>query len=193
MDEAMALPTEGSVRTALRTQQIIAFESGVADVVDPIAGSYYVEALTQQIARRATELIAEVDAEGGGVAAIESGWMQSRIADSAYRAQLAIEEGKQIVVGVNAFTDRKDGAPVKLHRVDASLERDQVANVRRYRAERDESRVAPRLDDVLRAAEGTANLMPLFVEALDAGATLGEISNVLRGVFGRYTGGEVVV
>jgi methylmalonyl-CoA mutase, N-terminal domain len=193
MDEAMALPTEGSVRTALRTQQIIAFESGVADVVDPIAGSYYVEALTRQIVQRATELIAEVDAEGGGVAAIESGWMQSRIADSAYRAQLAIEAGEQIVVGVNAFNDHKDGAPVKLHRVDASLERDQVANVRRYRAERDESSVVKRLADVRAAAEGTANLMPTFLEALDAGATLGEISNVLRGVFGRYTGGEVAV
>ncbi|MGH7715860.1 MAG: methylmalonyl-CoA mutase family protein, partial [Vulcanimicrobiaceae bacterium] len=177
---------------ALRTQQIIAFETGVADVVDPIAGSYYVEALTRQIVQRATSLIADVDREGGSVAAIESGWMQSRIADSAYQAQLAIEEGKQIVVGVNAFNDHKDGAPVKLHRVDASLERNQVANVRRYRAEREEDRVTARLDDVRSAAQGTANLMPTFVEALDAGATLGEISNVLRGVFGRYIAGEVV-
>ncbi|MGA3037181.1 MAG: methylmalonyl-CoA mutase family protein [Vulcanimicrobiaceae bacterium] len=192
-DEALALPTEESVRTALRTQQIIAFESGVADVVDPIAGSYYVEALTREILERATELIAEVDRQGGSVSAIESGWMQARIAESAYRAQLAIEEGKQVVVGVNAFTDSKNDAPVHLHRVDASLERDQIANVQRYRAERDATRVEARLDDVLAAAQGTANLMPTFVEALDAGATVGEISNVLRGVFGRYTGGEVAV
>jgi len=191
-DEALALPTEDSVRTALRTQQIIAYESGVADVVDPIAGSYYVEAMTREIAERARELIADVDREGGSVSAIESGWMQSRIAESAYRAQLAIEEGKQVVVGVNKFTDSSDGVPVRLHRVDSSLERDQIENVRRYRAERDAGRAAARLDDVRKAAEGTANLMPAFVEALDAGATVGEISNVLRGVFGRYTAGEVV-
>jgi len=191
-DEALALPTEESVRTALRTQQIIAFESGVADVVDPIAGSYYVEALTREIVERSRDLIAEVDRQGGSVSAIESGWMQARIAESAYRAQLAIEEGKQVVVGVNAFTDASDGAPVRLHRVDASLERDQVENVRRYRAERDANRVKMRLDEVRSAALGTANLMPTFVEALDAGATVGEISSALRGVFGRYTAGEVV-
>ncbi len=126
------------------------------------------------------------------MSAIESGWMQARIAESAYRAQLAIEEGKQVVVGVNAFTDSSDGAPVQLHRVDASLERDQIENVRRYRAERDQSRVDMRLEDVRAAAQGTANLMPTFLEALDAGATVGEISNVLRGIFGRYAAGEVV-
>ena len=191
-DEALALPTEESVRTALRTQQIIAFESGVADVVDPIAGSYYVEALTREIADRARELIAEVDAQGGSVKAIESGWMQKRIAESAYRAQLAIEAGSQIVVGVNAFTDTQDGATVKLHRVDESLERDQVARVQSYRAERDAARVEARLGDVRAAAEGTHNLMPPFIEALDAGATTGEIAAVLRGVFGRYTAHEVV-
>jgi len=191
-DEALALPTEESVRTALRTQQIIAFESGVADVVDPIAGSYYVESLTEAIAKRARELIAEVDAQGGSVKAIESGWMQTRIADSAYRAQLAIEGGQQIVVGVNAFTDRADGAPVHLHRVDESLEREQVARLRQYRARRDAARVDARLGDVRVAAEGTANLMPAFIEALDAGATVGEISHVLRGTFGRYAAHEVV-
>ncbi|HEY1727408.1 MAG TPA: methylmalonyl-CoA mutase family protein [Candidatus Baltobacteraceae bacterium] len=191
-DEALALPTEQSVRTALRTQQIIAFESGAADVVDPIAGSYYVEALTSEIFERARELITEVDCEGGSVSAIERGWMQARIADSAYRAQIAIEEGKQVVVGVNAFTDSSDGVPVRLHRVDASLERDQIENVRRYRAERDAARVEARLADVRAAAQGKANLMPTFVEALDAGATVGEISSVLRAVFGRYTAGEVV-
>jgi methylmalonyl-CoA mutase N-terminal domain/subunit len=191
-DEALALPTEESVRTALRTQQIIAYESGVADVVDPLAGSYYVESLTEELARRAEALIAEIDAQGGSVAAIESGWMQERITESAYRAQLAIEQGRQIVVGVNAFGDQKDGASVNLHRVDPSLERDQVERVRRYRAERDAQTVEARLREVHAAAEGTNNLMPLFVEALDAGATVGEIAARLRDVFGSYTAHEVV-
>ena len=191
-DEALALPTEESVRTALRTQQIIAYESGVADVVDPLAGSYYVESLTQQLVKRARALIAEVDAQGGSVAAIESGWMQERITESAYRAQLAIEERRQIVVGVNAFTDRDDGATVNLHRVDPSLERDQVERVRRYRAQRDPDKVESRLRDVRAAAEGTHNLMPPFIEALDDGATVGEIADRLREVFGSYTAHEVV-
>jgi methylmalonyl-CoA mutase N-terminal domain/subunit len=191
-DEALALPTEESVRTALRTQQIIAYESGVADVVDPLAGSYYVESLTEQLAERAEALIAQVDAEGGSVAAIESGWMQGRITESAYRAQLAIEEGRQIVVGVNAFSDHEEDATVKLHRVDPSLERDQVERLRRYRAERDSAKVEACLRDVRAAAEGDQNLMPAFIEALDAGATVGEIANRLRDVFGSYTAHEVV-
>ena len=191
-DEALALPTEESVRTALRTQQIIAYESGVADVVDPIAGSYYVEALTQELLARAEALVAEVDAQGGSVAAIESGWMQERITESAYRAQLAIEEGRQIVVGVNAFSDPGDRAAIPLHRVDPALERDQIERLARYRAERDASRVDARLAEVRSAAEGAQNLMPRFVEALDAGATVGEISGVLRDVFGSYSAHEVV-
>jgi methylmalonyl-CoA mutase N-terminal domain/subunit len=191
-DEALALPTEESVRTALRTQQIIAYESGVADVVDPLAGSYYVESLTRQLIERAQALISEVDAQGGSVAAIESGWMQERITESAYRAQLAIEEGRQVVVGVNAFSDHDDGAMVKLHRVDPSLERDQIERVRQYRRERDAGKAEARLRDVRTAAEGTQNLMPAFIEALDAGATVGEIADCLREVFGSYTAHEVV-
>ena len=191
-DEALALPTEESVRTALRTQQIIAFESGVTDVVDPLAGSYYVESLTEQLIGSAERLIAEVDGEGGSVAAIESGWMQARITESAYRAQLAIEDGRQIVVGVNAFNESRDGAAMHLHRVDESLERDQIERLRRYRAERDGAQVEKRLQEIRSAAEGSDNLMPRFVEALDAGATLGEIANVLRNVFGTYSAHEVV-
>ena len=191
-DEALALPTEHSVRTALRTQQIIAYESGVADVVDPMAGSYYVESLTKHIVERARELIAEVDAQGGSVAAIESGWMQSRITESAYRAQLAIEEHRQIVVGVNAFADGGPPAAVELHRVDESLERDQIARLRRHRQSRDEPRAQGRLAEIRRAAQSDDNLMPHFIEALDAGATVGEISDALRSIFGRYTAQEVV-
>jgi methylmalonyl-CoA mutase N-terminal domain/subunit len=191
-DEALALPTEESVRTALRTQQIIAYETGVADVVDPLAGSYYVENLTKELAERAEALIAEVDAQGGSVAAIENGWMQARIGESAYRAQLAVEERRQIVVGVNAFADAEDRPTVELHRVDESLEREQIARLHRYRAQRKAAAVEARLAAVRQIAQGTDNLMPAFIEALDAGATVGEISGVLRGVFGRYTAHEVV-
>ncbi|MBV8150898.1 MAG: methylmalonyl-CoA mutase [Candidatus Eremiobacteraeota bacterium] len=192
MDEALALPTEDAARVALRTQQIIAFESGVADVVDPLAGSYYLEALTREVRDRASALIAEIDAQGGSVAAIESGWMQGRIADSAYRAQLAIENGEQIVVGVNAFTQDHGQATIPLQKIDPQLELDQVARIRRSREQRDGARVAERLADVRRGAEGTANLVPLFIEALDAGATLGEIADTLRAVFGTYSAHEVV-
>ncbi len=192
-DEALALPTAQSARLALRTQQIIAYESGVADVVDPLGGSYYVEALTAALAERARALIREVDDLGGSIAAIESGWMQGRVADSAYRAQQAIERGEAIVVGVNAFAETdSDAVPIELQRIDPALERAQVERVRRYRAERDASLVATRLDEVRRAAQGTANLMPRFVEAVDAGVTLGEICDVLRLVFGRHVAAESV-
>ncbi len=185
-DEALALPTAESARLALRTQQIIAFESGAADVVDPLAGSYYVESLTASLAERAAALIAEVDDQGGSVAAIEAGWMQSRVAESSYRAQQEIERGEAIVVGVNAFAETADGPQMALQKIDASIERDQVARLDVYRAERDATAVAARLAAVRAAAEGTANLMPPFLEAVDAGATLGEICDVLRAVFGRH-------
>jgi methylmalonyl-CoA mutase N-terminal domain/subunit len=192
-DEALALPTAESARLALRTQQIIGYESGVADVVDPLAGSYYVESLTASLAERAVALIAEVDALGGSVAAIESGWMQGRIAESAYRAQQEIESGEAVVVAVNKFAETGGAeAPIDLQRIDPAIEREQVARVRRYRAERDAAAVANRLDDVRRAAEGTENLMPRFLDAVDTGATLGEICDVLRGVFGRHVASEIV-
>jgi len=185
-DEALALPTAESARVALRTQQIIAYESGAADVVDPLAGSYYVESLTASLAERAATLIAEVDALGGSVAAIDSGWMQARIAESSYVAQQQIERGDAIVVGVNAFAETSDGPQMALQKIDAAIERDQVARLAAYRAERDAPVVAARLEDVRVAARGTANLVPCFLEAVDAGATLGELCDVLRGVFGRH-------
>jgi methylmalonyl-CoA mutase, N-terminal domain len=196
-DEALALPTAESARVALRTQQIIAYESGVADVVDPLAGSYYVESLTAQLAERARELMIEIDEQGGSVAAIENGWMASRITDSAYRAQQAIERGDAVVVGVNRFAEHAgDGAtaraPMELHRIDPAIERDQVERVRGYRARRDAAQVEARLADVRRAAEGEANLMPRFIDAVDAGATLGEVCDVLRAVFGVHVAREVV-
>jgi methylmalonyl-CoA mutase N-terminal domain/subunit len=192
-DEALALPTAHSAKLALRTQQIIAYESGVAAVADPLAGSYYVETLTNELIERARVLIDEVDAVGGSVAAIESGWMQSRIADSAYAAAQAVERGEEIVVGVNAFAESEGhDVGISLHRVDERIEREQSERVRAFRAARDEPAARRRLEDVKRAAGGRDNLMPVFIEAVDAGATLGEICNVLRDVFGVYRAGEVV-
>ena len=191
-DEALALPTADSARVALRTQQIIAYESGVADVVDPMAGSYYLETLTNELIERAAGLIGEVDAMGGSIAAIESGWMQARVADSAYAAQQAIERGEQVVVGVNRFAEAETGAPIALQQIDERAEREQVERLRALRASRDSETVTRALSAVRDAAVGTRNLMPPFIDAADAGATLGEICNVLRDVFGTYRAKEVV-
>jgi methylmalonyl-CoA mutase N-terminal domain/subunit len=191
-DEALALPTAESAKVALRTQQIIGYESGVADVVDPLAGSYYVESLTNETIERASALIAEIDAMGGAVASIESGWMQGRVADSAYRAQEAIERGESVVVAVNKFTEGEASKAIPLQRVDASVEVEQTERLRAFRAKRDGALVAARLADITAAARGTENLMPRFVEAVDAGATLGEICDALRAVFGTYRAKEVI-
>jgi len=185
-DEALGLPTAEAARVALRTQQIIAYESGVRDVVDPLAGSYYVEALTDALVRDAKALIAEIDEQGGAVAVIESGWMQDQISESSYRAQQAIERGDAVVVGVNKFNDDGGGVQIPIQRVDARVERDQVARLLAFKAARNDALVQRRLADVRGAAAGTANLMPHFIEAVDAGATLGEICDVLRGVFGTH-------
>jgi methylmalonyl-CoA mutase N-terminal domain/subunit len=185
-DEALGLPTAAAARVALRTQQIIAYESGVVDVVDPLAGSYYVESLTDALIRDAQALITEIDERGGAVAVIESGWMQDQISESAYRAQQAIERGDAVVVGVNRFTEDAGGVQIPIQRVDARVESDQVARLAAFKAARDGARVAARLTDVRQAAEGTDNLMPTFIEAVDAGATLGEICDVLRSVFGTH-------
>ena len=185
-DEALGLPTAAAARVALRTQQIIAYESGVVDVVDPLAGSYYVESLTDALVRDAKALIAEIDERGGAVAVIESGWMQDQISESAYRAQQSIERGDAVVVGVNKFTEDAGGVQIPIQRVDARVERDQVARLTDFKATRDGARVEARLADVRQAAEGTANLMPTFIEAVDSGATLGEICDVLRSVFGTH-------
>jgi methylmalonyl-CoA mutase, N-terminal domain len=192
-DEALALPTAESAKVALRTQQIIAYESGVTDVVDPIAGSFYVESLTNELIERAKELIGEIDAMGGSVAAIESGWMQARIADSAYAAQRAIERGETVVVGVNRFAETAGSDPgIALQRIDERVEREQIERLAAFRSARDLATVERRLNAVHAAAAGTENLMPYFVDAVDGGATLGEICNVLRDVFGTYRPKEVV-
>jgi methylmalonyl-CoA mutase N-terminal domain/subunit len=189
-DEALGLPTAQSARVALRTQQIIANETGVTDVVDPLAGSYYVESLTDELLARARTLIAEIDAMGGAVAAIESGWMQDQIGESAYRAQQAIERGDLVVVGVNAFGDAGDAVAIPIQRIDPAIERAQVERTRAFRRQRDPARTSAALDAIRRAAEGTANVMPVFIDAVDAGVTLGEICSVLREVFGRHVAHE---
>jgi methylmalonyl-CoA mutase N-terminal domain/subunit len=189
-DEALGLPTADAARVALRTQQIIAYESGVTDVTDPLGGSYYVEALTADLIGRARELIAEIDGMGGAVAAVENGWMQEQIGESAYRAQQAIERGEAVIVGVNKFAQAEGGRVMPIQRIAAAVEREQVARLQAFRAARDAGAVEARLADVRAAADGTANLMPAFVDAVDEGATLGEICDVLRSVFGTHVARE---
>jgi methylmalonyl-CoA mutase N-terminal domain/subunit len=191
-DEALALPTAESAKVALRTQQIIGYESGVADVVDPLAGSFYVETLTDELVARAQGIIEGIDAMGGSINAIESGWMQARIAESAYVAQQAVESGKQVVVGVNRFVESASDEAIALQRIDERVEREQIDRLTTFRASRDSAAVERHLTKIRAVASGRENLMPYFVDAVDAGTTLGEICGVLREVFGTYRSKEVV-
>ncbi len=184
-DEALALPTEESARIALRTQQIIAAETGVVHAVDPVAGSYAVESLTNDVERGAAALIERIDALGGTLAAIESGFVQREIQESAYRAQRAIDAGETTVVGVNRFADATSKAVPTFH-VDADVERRQIERVRATRARRSASACAAALVAVEDAARNGVNLVPPIVAAVDAHATVGEISDAMRHVFGVY-------
>ncbi|GAB3027982.1 acyl-CoA mutase large subunit family protein [Natronobiforma cellulositropha] len=190
-DEALALPTEESVRTALRTQQILAYESGAADTVDPLAGSYYVEALTDEVERDAYDLLDAVDDRGGMLAAVESGWVKRQIQDSAFDRQREIETGERIIVGVNEFEIDEEPA-VNAEEVTEEDERRQLARLESVRESRDDERVEATLESLRERAAGEANLMPAIVEAVKAEATVGEICNVLREVFGEYRPGGVV-
>ncbi len=185
MDEALWLPTEKSVRVALRTQQIIAYESGVADSIDPLAGSYLIESLTDEIEKRATEYIRQIDEMGGALKAIERGFMQNEIQNAAYAAQQAIEKKEQIVVGVNQFQVKEEIALERL-KVDPSIELRQRERLAQLRASRDAVKVKDLLVKLENAARGTENLMPLFIECVENDITLGEICNTLRGVWGEY-------
>ncbi len=186
MDEALSLPTEKSVQVALRTQQIIAYESGVADTVDPLAGSYVIEHLTDEIERRATEYISRIDRMGGALAAIESGFMQREIQQAAYEAQQAIERGDQIVVGLNKFQEEDEVLSIELLRVDPKVREDQVRRLKALRKRRSQADVDRALEKIRIAARGDENLLPLFVEAVGVYATLGEIMGVLREEWGEY-------
>ncbi|HEY0756051.1 MAG TPA: methylmalonyl-CoA mutase family protein [Ktedonobacteraceae bacterium] len=182
-DEALALPTEDSARVALRTQQILAYESGVADVVDPLAGSYYVEYLTDQIEKQAWAYIQKIDDLGGSVHAIERGFMQAEIEQAAYTYQKALEEERAIVVGVNRFELEHEERPALL-RVDAEIGKRQAARVAELRLSRDQQCVQQALNALEASAASDANLMPLIIDAVEAYATLGEISDAMRRVFG---------
>jgi methylmalonyl-CoA mutase N-terminal domain/subunit len=184
-DEALALPTEDSARIALRTQQIIAAESGVANTVDPFGGSYCIEKLTNDIEEGANALLQRIDALGGTLNAIESGYIQRQIQESAYRAQLAVDNGEQIVVGVNRYTSA-DAGEIEVFSLAPSLEQAQVDRVRAVREQRDQNGWRAALDAVSAAANGSDNLMPPIVAAVEAFATVGEIADTLRSAFGEY-------
>ncbi len=184
-DEALALPTERAVKIALRTQQVIGYETGVASVTDPIGGSYYLESLTDELERLAQDYLDRVDAMGGAVAAIEAGFYQDQIHEAAFRVQRGIESGERVVVGVNRFVDA-DERPVQLQSISDDEVRTQIERLRELRASRDANAVAATLAAVGGAARGTDNLLPPMKEALRARATLGEVSDVLRGVYGEY-------
>ena len=184
-DEALALPTERAARIALRTQQVIGHESGVADSVDPLAGSYLVESLTSEVEARATEYLDKIDGMGGSVAAIEAGWMQDEIHESAFRIQQGVEDGTRVIVGVNRWAE-DDEAPPELQRLDEAAIARQVDRLVALRRERDQAAVDKALSDVVETARGTGNLLHPMREALRVRATLGEVSDALRSVFGEY-------
>jgi methylmalonyl-CoA mutase N-terminal domain/subunit len=185
MDEAFALPGEEAVQIALRTQQLIGYESGVADIVDPLGGSYYIEELTEEIFNRAKEYIDKIDELGGAAEAIEKGFIQREIQDSAYRYQREIEKDERIVVGVNKFQVEEE-SPKDLLRVDPAVRLSQIEKLKRLKSERDNASVKDILSKLRKAAEGKDNLMPIIVDAVKAYGTLGEICDALRDVFGEY-------
>ncbi len=188
-DEALSLPTEESARLALRTQQIIAHETGVTNTADPSGGSEFIESLTDSIERGVLDYLREIDSMGGTLCAIESGYIQREIQNAAYRYQRAVESGERVVVGVNRFQNPDERA-VPSFRVDPELERTQVERLRQVRATRSQEQAASKLDALESAAAGSANLMPFILEAAAAYATVGEISDRLRRVFGEYREGS---
>ena len=184
-DEALALPTEEAVQVALRTQQIIAYESGTTDTVDPLGGAYYIEWLTKQIEDKAMGYISEIDRMGGALKAIERGYIQKEISYSAYNYQRAVDSGEQVVVGVNKFVSQDEPEPEILE-IGVETERKQVERLKRLKRERNNQRVNEVLSRVRDVARSSQNIMPVLIEAVKAYATVGEISDALRDVFGEY-------
>ena len=184
-DEALGLPTQEAASIALRTQQIIAFESGVTDTVDPLAGSYFVENLTHEIEKEALALIKTIDNMGGSVTAIENGFMQNKIADSAYAYQKNIESKDKIIVGVNEFISASS-TPIPILKIDEKIRQEQIDKLKIIKENRDGEKVAGCLAAIKLAATGTDNLMPKVIDAVEQHCTLGEISDTLRSVFGEY-------
>jgi methylmalonyl-CoA mutase, N-terminal domain len=190
-DEALALPTEQAARIALRTQQIVAYESGVPQTVDPLAGSYYIETLTNEIEKRATAYLEKIDALGGMLKAIERGYVQQEIQNAAYEFQQQVDREEAVVVGVNRFTVDEE-KPIPIQRIDESLERKQVDRLQALRARRDPRPWKDSLRQIEEAARSGANLMPRILGAVEAYATVGEISDTMRKVFGEYKEAVVV-
>jgi methylmalonyl-CoA mutase N-terminal domain/subunit len=184
-DEALALPTEHSAKIALRTQQLLAHEAGATDTADPFGGSYFIEALTTELEQKAEELIQQVDDLGGAVAAIEAGFVQREIEDSAFRYQQAVERGETVVVGVNRYEEH-ESEPIELHRLEPEAEQRQLERTARVRAERDAAAASAALDEVRRVAKGDENLLLPMREALRVRCTVGEICDVLREEYGTY-------
>ena len=186
-DEALALPTEDSARIALRTQQIIANESGVTDTVDPLGGSYFIENLTDQLEAYVFDYIHKIDDMGGAVSAVEQGYMQREIHQAAYETQKKIESGEEVVVGMNQYKLEDEPKP-ELHRIDPELQRKQIEKLETLRTTRDQNRVSARLEELRSGAKGTSNLMPLIINCVRDYCTVGEICGILREEFGEYTG-----
>jgi methylmalonyl-CoA mutase N-terminal domain/subunit len=185
LDEALSLPTEEAVKLALRTQQIIAFESCVTHTVDPVGGSYYLEALTSELEKATLDEMAKVDGLGGSVAAIQKGYIQTQIRESAFKQQMDVETGKRKIVGVNTLKDPKPYR-VKIHHIEQRLARIQIASTKSFKRKRKQNRTRRALDSLQSALEGRENVMPLIIEAVKARATTGEISNVVRDVYGEF-------
>ena len=185
-DEALALPTEEAARIALRTQQIIAYESGAPQTVDPLGGSYYIESLTQQLEQKAEQYLEKIDALGGVLKAIAKGFMQQEIQNAAYDFQQTADTGEAVIVGVNRFQMEEQEQPVPIQRIDEALERKQVERLRALRARREKAAWEKSLRAVADAARSGGNLMPHIVAATESYATLGEISDALRQVFGEH-------
>lgn len=186
-DEALNLPTEEAARLALRTQQLVAFESGIADTVDPLAGSYFVESLTASIEQEVLALMARIDAMGGSIAAIEKGFIQDQIAQSAYAYQRAVEKGEKIIVGVNKFQSQETKSPASF-RIDDSIRQVQVEKLSQLRRQRNPARIDSVLQELNDRASSGENIMPVVIEAVENKCTLGEIADTLREVFGEYKG-----
>ena len=184
-DEALALPTEESVKVALRTQQIISSETGVVKTVDPIAGSHYVEYLTSRIEEEVSKYLKKIDRMGGALVAVEKGFFQEEIRNNAYQLKKEIDEGKRIIVGVNKYQDQHDVEP-QLNRIDQEIENRQVGRLKELKSTRDRAKVDQALSQLQKAAETEENLMPQIIHAIKNYGTLGEISSTLRTVFGRY-------
>ena len=184
-DEALALPTENSVRTALRTQQIVAYESGVTNTIDPLGGSWYIESMTDQIEKEAEEYINKIDSMGGMVAAIEAGYVQTEIQNASYKFEKEVENGDRIIVGRNKFQAKEDEQP-ELLRIDFKVQEEQIKFLHKVRDERNNAEVNKKLDELKTAAKGENNLMPYIIAAARAYASVGEICNTMRAVYGEY-------